>query len=89
MSAAPKAEDFRNALTDVLTSATTLGVVAVDVKAGNLHRRVGGYPGTDHRMRQCCEAMRREMGDKDQVVEEPPSGQGASLTIRYGLPRQP
>ena len=88
MNTAPKAEHFRSALTDLLTSAGGLGFVAVDVNAGNLHRRVGGYPGNDHRMPQCCEAMRREMRTPDEVVNEPPSGQGASLTIRYHLPRQ-
>jgi 5-methylcytosine-specific restriction protein A len=39
-------------------------------------------------MRQCCEVMRGEMRATDEVVDEPPSGQGASLTIRYRLPRQ-
>jgi hypothetical protein len=87
MSAAPKAEEFRNALAALLKSASALGVVAVDVNAGNLHRRVGGYPGNDHRMPQCCQVMRGEMRPTDELVEEPPSGQGASLTIRYRLPR--
>jgi 5-methylcytosine-specific restriction protein A len=88
MTATPKAEDFRTALAEILTSASALGFVAVDVNAGNLHRRIGGYPGSDHRMPQCCDVMRGEMSPADEVVTEPPSGQGASLTIRYRLPRR-
>lgn len=87
MTAAPKAEDFRNALAEILKSASALGIVAVDVNAGNLHRRIGGYPTKDHRMPQCCEVMRDAMRPSDELVSEPPSGQGASLTIRYRLPR--
>ena len=82
------AEHFRRALTELLTSAKDLCFAAVDVNAGNLHRRVSGYPGNDHRMPQCCEAMRRETGATDELISEPLSGQGASLTIRYRLPRQ-
>jgi hypothetical protein len=83
----PKAEDFRKTLAELLISANELGFVAVEVNAGNLHRRVGGYPGGDHRMPQCCDVMRQEMLSGDEVIDEPPSGQGARLTIRYRLPR--
>jgi 5-methylcytosine-specific restriction protein A len=48
---------------------------------------VGGYPGENHRMPVCCEVMRSTMAPGDQVVETPPSGKGAALTIRYRLPR--
>lgn len=80
-------EKFRRALTKLFSAAEDLGFTAVEVKAGNLHRRVGGYPGQDHRMPMCCEAMRQALASKDVVVSEPPSGRGASLTIRYALPR--
>ena len=80
-------EEFRRALAKLLSTGEELGFTAVDVNAGNLHRRVGGYPGEDHRMPMCCEAMRQTMISGDVVVNEPPSGQGASLTIRYCLPR--
>ena len=83
----PKAADFRQSLSKLLSSANEMGFVAVDVNAGNLHRRVGGYPGSDHRMPQCCEVMRQAMNSGDEVVDEPPSGQGARLTIRYRFPR--
>ena len=35
----------------------------------------------------CCSVMYTEMQEGDEVMEEPLSGQGASLTIRYRLPR--
>jgi len=63
------------------------GFSYVGITAGALHRRVGGYPGTDHRMPVCCAAMRGVMGPSDRIVEQPPSGNGASLLIQYALPR--
>lgn len=82
----PKAKAFRETLAKLLASANEMGFLAVDVNAGNLHRQVGGYPGPDHRMPQCCKVMRQAMSLTDEVVDEPPSGQGARLTIRYRLP---
>ncbi len=35
----------------------------------------------------CCHVMRKNMQRGDEVLWEPPSGVGASLTIRYLLPR--
>jgi 5-methylcytosine-specific restriction protein A len=37
----------------------------------------------------CCDVMRAAIASDvgDRVLQEPPSGQGASLTIRYVLPR--
>ena len=84
---APSTDEFREELRSALNEAARLGFVAVDVNAGNLHRRVGGYPGADHRMPACCEALYSEMGPKDEVVEQPEGGKGASVTIRYVLPR--
>ena len=42
-----KREDFEQALRALLAG-TTGG--ALTVRAGDLHRAVGGYPGRDHRM---------------------------------------
>lgn len=80
-------DEFRAELERVLTAADALGLLAVDVNAGNLHRRVGDYPGADHRMPSCCSVMRAGMTANDAVVSEPEQGAGASLTIRYRLPR--
>ena len=84
---APNAEEFRRALAELLAAGAELGFAAVDVTAGALHRNVGAYPGTDHRMPMCCQIMREAMTSGDVIVNEPPSGSGATLTIRYRLPR--
>jgi hypothetical protein len=83
----PNADEFSRTLRSMLDSAGNLGLIAADVRAGDLHRRVGGYPGADHRMPLCCGAMRQAMKVGDEVVRGPASGQGASLVVRYRLPR--
>ena len=81
------AEEFRTSLTSLLDEAGRLGFSHVGITAGALHRRVGGYPGAEHRMPACCAAMRGAMGPSDRIVEQPPGGDGASLLIQYALPR--
>lgn len=82
-----QAEDFRAELRRLLSKAQALGFSAVEITAGSLHRRVGEYPGPTHSMANCCSVMRQEMRTADSIVAEPPKGAGASLTIRYVLPR--
>jgi hypothetical protein len=82
-------DDFRTELSAQLQQAAATGAVSVDINAGELHRAVGGYPGGDtHRMPMCCIAMydARKVGE-DEIISRPPKGKGASLTIRYRLPR--
>jgi hypothetical protein len=81
------ADDFLNELDSILEQAQTCGFVAVEVNAGNLHRRLGGYPGLDDRMPLCCDVMRQAMRVGDVVVTEPSKDRDADLTIRYRLPR--
>lgn len=83
----PTTEDFRQALTNLFSSATQEGFNHVEVHAGNLHRTVGHYPGPEHRLASCCHVMKREMLTGDEIVQSPPSGKGANLIIRYQLPR--
>jgi 5-methylcytosine-specific restriction protein A len=85
----PTAEDFKLELHRMMLEAMKAGRGSVEINAGELHRRVGDYPGKNHRMPVCCEVMRRALAldAGDVIVEEPPSGRGASLTIRYVLPR--
>jgi hypothetical protein len=78
---------FREALERELRKASTAGLETVAIRAGNLHRSVGGYPGPRHAMPTCCAAMHAAMEIGDRVVEAPPSGKGASLTIEFRLPR--
>ncbi len=84
---AASSEDFRTELRGILKKAEELGLVAADVNSGNLHRRVGDYPGSDHRMPICCEVMYSEMSVSDSVISKPESGKGASVVVRYALPR--
>jgi len=81
------AEDIRAVLKRRLAEAASQGKQHLDVKSGDLHREVGGYPAQDHRMPLVCEVMKGEMKPGDQIIVQPPSGKGAPLTIRYCLPR--
>jgi hypothetical protein len=86
MFTAPTADDFKSALSTILLRARREGATYADVKSGDLHRIVGGYPGRDHRMPICCSVMRSAMGKNDRVLAEPPKGNGATLSIRYDVP---
>ena len=83
------ADDFRDELYRIMDEAVRERHKCVDVNAGELHEGLGGYPGRDHRVPVCCKVMKEEMSPNygDKILQEPPSGQGASLTIRYILPR--
>jgi hypothetical protein len=78
---------FDIVLRALLADAQQSGQRAIRVRSGDLHRRVGGYPGPSHKMPQCCRAMRDSMFDADIVIESPPKGAGANLVIEYRLPR--
>ena len=83
----PTAEDFRLTLRARMQEAEQTSKTTVEINSGQLHRQVGGYPGQNHRMPMCCAVMRSEMTAGDAILREPPKKQGASLTIRYQLPR--
>lgn len=83
-------QEFRGAIRMRLQAAEAQDQPWLDIEAGVLHAELGGYPsrrGVGHQMPMCCDAMRQEMNAGDQVIAEPPSGKGASLKIRYLLPR--
>ena len=82
------ADDFRSELAALFEAASKAGRRTMVVRWDDLHRAVGGYPGTNHRMPLCCNVMYAEMVEgADEVLSAPPSGQGASVAIRYVLPR--
>ena len=81
------ADDFRAALIKEFTKASASGASNCTVNSGDLHRYVGGYPGPDHLMPSCCSVMRKAMNVDDEVLSQPKKGAGASLTIKYRLPR--
>ena len=84
---APNRKDFQKKMDSILKLAEQEGKSQVDIKSGDLHRMVGGYPGNDHRMPICCGVMRKNMKSTDKILDEPPKGNGATLLIRYQLPR--
>jgi hypothetical protein len=83
----PSTEDFQAELDSIFSFAEEKLLTAVIVELGKLHRLVGGYPGADHRMPICCSVMRKNMMNGDEVLSAPPSGAGATLTIKYQFPR--
>jgi hypothetical protein len=83
----PRPLDFVDALSAMFAEAFRAGESFLEVRAGQLHRKVGGYDGPNHRMVPACNAMRKLMRSGDQILDQPPKGNGASLKIRYILPR--
>ena len=55
------ADDFRAELASLFKAAANVGRGTIVVRSGDLHRAVGGYPGTNHRMPMCCGVMYAEM----------------------------
>jgi hypothetical protein len=84
---APRKKDFEKALAGILAETQDRDETSIQIRAGDLHARVGHYPGSDHRMPSCCSAMRSLMTGRDRFVYQPPRGDGARLTIEYRLPR--
>lgn len=81
------ADDFRDALGAWLREAEGERRRFLELSAGDLHRCVGDYPGPAHRMPVSCRVMRECMRADDTEIGAPPKGNGASLTVRYQLPR--
>ena len=82
----PTTEDFMKALADVFFMAEKYNLAGVLVRSGNLHKLVGGYTSTSHRMRACCGVMRRMKNSWDIVLKDLPKGEGANLEILYKPP---
>lgn len=80
---APKSEDFKKQLNLWFEKAVSEGKKFLDVKSGDLHRAVGGYPGSNHNMPGCCSVMYQNMKEGDEVLAAPPGRLGASVLIRY------
>ena len=78
---------FNAAIADQLARAENQGRTHHEINAGELHRQLGGYPGPVHRMPGCCDALRDAMVKGDRVTYQPERGDGASLTVRFELPR--
>lgn len=84
----PSADDFRAEIAERFYRAEEEGAFYIDIKAGGLHRKMGGYPGPNHRVSSLCDIMIWEMRDDDTIVwgQHLKRLRGVSLTIRYRLP---
>jgi hypothetical protein len=76
---------FRQELLGQMKRAAKGGLVDVLINSGELHRSLGGYPGSLHGMPSCCDAMQAEMKPGDILLLERTNGAG--MTVRYILPR--
>jgi len=82
----PTEYDFRRVLREAFQVAENAGADYLIVKAGDLHRHVGGYLGHNHRMPVCCQVMRNFMRYyRGIILYAPPRGNGATLEIEYDL----
>ena len=88
MANSPSTPDFERMLDLALRIRQGNGHPHADIVAKDIHRIVGDYPNSQrHRMPACNKVMRKAMKKGDQILSEPPEGQGASLKIRYLFPR--
>jgi hypothetical protein len=78
-------DHFRRGLRAQLARASAHGSENVLVSAAELHRMLGGYPGSQHGMQACCDAMRAEVQPGDEFLAQ--RGGSSDLTVRYRLPR--
>jgi hypothetical protein len=82
------ANDFRMALNQRMNNAFKTGIQYVDIGSREVHLALGDYPNpTTHRMPVLCQVVRSELTPSDVILHQPPRGKGASLKIRYALPR--
>ena len=83
----PSVQDFRAKLHMLFARADAAGAQCVEISSRQLHIEVGGYPTPLHGMPTCCHTMYREMKHGDRIVSAPPKGKGATVVIRFALPR--
>ena len=86
----PTAAEFRHELFQMMATAQKSGRESIEISARELHARVGPPIRRNHRMPNCCRVMKAQLASDygDVIVNEPRSGQGPTLTIRYRLPRR-
>lgn len=83
----PTKSDFENALEEIFRDAEAQELIAVEIVSGDLHQKLGGYTDSNHRLPSCCAAMRDAMVPTDEVLNSPEKGYGATLRVRYDIPR--
>ena len=83
----PSREAFREALHARFRQATEDGLTLLHVRARELHRAVGAYPGPAHRMSDCLSVMRSEIGPGDIVITGSDGEVDPTLIVQYAIPR--
>jgi len=80
-----KREDFQQELDNILSKALKKGEQYVVVNSIDMHHRMGGYPGYDHKMDLCHEVMKANTKKADTIYGqwEP----NDDLSIRYSVDR--
>ncbi len=78
-------DHFRQELRAQIGRASKSGAVNVLISAPGLYQSLGGYPGSDHGMPSCCDAMEQEMKTGDLLLLD--RANQAGMTVRYLLPR--
>jgi hypothetical protein len=90
----PTKDEFRSEIRSQLRGAELRGATFLEINSGLVHRKIGGYPGTNHQMPSCCDAMYEVKRAGDMISpscnsrREGPSDRAAwrraKLGARYG-----
>ena len=84
------ASKFKLELNAQIERAMKHGRPHVEINAGELHRKIGGYPpkpGESHAMLSCCNVMRNELQRGNAEIIHETADDATALTIRFKLPR--
>ena len=81
----PNSDDIANEIIRMQNEARAQGQKKIQINAGELHRRLGGYPGWNHRMPLVCHVMDSFLTSRDEIICAPTKGKGASKTNLYYL----
>jgi len=76
---------FRNEIIRLKNEAKAKGLPYIEIVSGDVHRNVGGYTSSNHRMPICCDVMDSMKNEGDEIIYAPVKGKGATLKIRYYL----
>jgi hypothetical protein len=80
----PNDYDFQRELDRIFLDAQEQHLSQIEVLSGDLHRELGTYPGS---LPLCCDVMQRNVRSGDEILDALPKGHGATLKIRYRIPR--
>ena len=91
MNILPTNEDFKKAIEKAKMNAANKGEKQIEIQAKDIHKELGHYPGPNHRMSTCCDAMYASMNNSkgDTVIDAPKKGKGANLKIQLKVPPRP